>query len=80
MTKRSRKHAIEAADAEDQTLTEQERKILVAYRRLSRAQAQAIRELVDAWHDGVGPDIADAEASVRNRAAEIDARSAPMAP
>ncbi len=65
--------AIKAADAESQTVGEKERKFLAAYRRLSRAQAQAMRELVADWHNGVGPDLADVEPWVRNRAAEIEA-------
>lgn len=80
MTKLSRKHAIKAADAETLTLTEQERKILVALRRLPRAERQAMRDLVVAWLNGVGPDTADVEAWVRNRTAEIEALVTPMAP
>ena len=53
-------------------MTDQGQRFLAAYRRLSPIQAQAIREVIDLWHDGAGPDVADTEAWVHNRAAEIE--------
>lgn len=80
MTKLSQKQAIKAAELEILTLTEEERKFLAACRRLPRVEAIAMFELVDAWHNGVGPDIDDSKAWLLNRAAEIEAQAAPMSP
>ena len=57
-------------------LTENERRLLTAFRQMSPAQKQAVCELGERWGKGIGP-FGEKEGSawVQNRVAEIEART-----
>ncbi len=55
-------------------LTEDERRLLKALRRLSPVQKQAMAELAERWAKGISPiDFEEGLAWLRNRVAEIKA-------
>ena len=55
-------------------MTNEDRQFLAMWRRAPPAEREAMRELMIRWRNGAGPDVAAADAWLRNKVAEIKAR------